>query len=402
MDLSLHTGSPQADPTIPAFLDAAFERPEQESRLVRELASNSPAFDPSLALLAKRDGRAVGWALYLPRRVRLRGSWVPLAISSPFVTAPDERRSGVAKFLLEAGFAALLERGMRGALVIGGAPFFQRFGYAPAFNLYGLSARREDLPSERVPGWRGLQGDDLEQLQELFERSYREVDGCERRELAAHEWEAAIPHSHSLVWIHEGRREAYLRFRVRHAIELRECGVAGPRGVHAVLCFLGQLLDEHGRAQMEAHLPPCHPVARSLFHAGALEQASNFDGEALLCVLDWRGLVADTAPGLESAVRAGGGQPLSVELGGEVLRLEPEGLAARVGDERVAGRHLWTPPEWGPALFTGQRNWHDLALDQRVARNSDLAEEAWDTVRQVFGPRTPMWTYAPIFEVADS
>lgn len=402
MSWTLRTGSPADDGTLGPFLDAAFERPDQESRLVVELAKNAPAFDPSLALSAFDGDRRAAWALFLPRTVHLRDHWVPLCITSPFATLPSERNRGAARFLLDTGFAALRDRGVRGAIVIGGAEFFGRHGYAPAFNLYGISCRREDLPTERVEGWRGLRGEDLPRLAKLFERSYRGVDGCERREATAIDWEAAIDNSHCLAYEENGELQAYLRFRIRGSIELRECGVAGERGVRAVLCFLGQLLDEHSRPTLEAHLPPPHPVARALFHGGALEQASNFDGEALLAILDWPGLLADTAPHFESCLAAGGARPVSVEIGGQRLRLEPGSVGRPVDFHPERGRHLWTPEEWGPALVTGQRSVHDLRSDDRVHEHSDLDAAGWEAVGALFPTRTPMWPYAPIFELADS
>lgn len=402
MSWNLQAGSPLEDKDLRPFLDAAFERPDQESRLVHELAAHAPAFDPSLALSAFHGEERAAWGLFLPRVVSLRDAWVSLCISSPFATLPTYRKQGAGRFLLETGLAALRDRGIRGALVIGGAEFFGEFGYAAAFNLYGFSCRREDLPTERIKGWRGLRGEDLPRLGKLFERCYRTVDGCERREPTAIDWEAAIPDSHCLAFEAKGELQAYLRFRIRGAIELRECGVSGEAGVRAVLSFLGQLLDEHNRPCLEAHLPPPHPVARALFHSGALEQASNFDGAALLTILDWKGLIADTAVSFERGLAAGGGHPFSMEIGGESIRLEPGQIGTDVKFTREPGRHLWTPKAWGPALVTGQRSVHDLVNCEAVQLRSDLNPNGWQIAASLFPARTPMWPYAPIFELADS
>ncbi len=401
MDWTLRTGSPLEDESLRPFLDAAFERPDQESRLVHELAAHAPAFDSSLALSAWNGEERAAWSLFLPRTVSLRDAWVPLCITSPFATLPDYRQQGAGRFLLQTGFAALKQRGIRGALVIGGPEFFRQFGYAPAFNLYGISCRREDLPTERIDGWRGLRGEDLTRLAPLFQRSYRGVDGCERREPTAIDWEAAIPNSHCLAFEVGGQLLAYLRFRIRGAIELRECGVASEAGIWAVLCFLGQLLDEHNRPNLEAHLPPSHPVARALFHGGALEQASNFDGAALLAILDWPGLISDTSDSFERGLAAGGGLPFSLEIGDAKLRLEPGRVGQEIAFRPEPGRHLWTPKAWGPSLVTGQRSVHDLGACEEVLQRSDLDRDGWRTAAALFPTRNPMWPYAPIFELAD-
>lgn len=404
MSLQLRTVSPAEDPTLPAFLDRAFGRPDQESRLATRLAGEHPGFDPSLSLVAERDGEPVGWSLFLPRRLRLRESWVPLAVSSPFCTLPEARGEGVGRFLLDTGFGALRDRGIRGALVIGAPEFFSSFGYAPAFNFCSYVVRATDLPQDPTSDWRGLVGDDLPKLRELYEHSYGETPGCEQRELAALEWDVSIPESHALAWTPGGAPSAYLRFRVREELELRECGAANAEGVAAILAFLGQLMLEHGRERMEAHLPPAHPVARALFHHGCLEQRSDFAGAALLRVLDWPGLIHDTRRSWRRPMEQLEVPELSLELEGEgaLVHLGRASGGWALESGRRGGRHLFVPAGWGPGLITGQRSHLDLLENQSVQERSELDETGRNLLRRLFPADAPLWSYAPVFEIADS
>jgi predicted N-acetyltransferase YhbS len=403
MPLRLVTAHPSEAPERLEFVDRAFERSGHESRLLAELARTNPHFDPGLCLFAERDGDCVGLANFLPRTLTLRGAPVGLALLAPIATLPQARRQGVGRFLLEAGFRALLDRQLRGAVALGGEASFSRLGFQPAFDFYALSARREELPSERLSGWRGLVGEDLPRLRELYERSYAAVSGTERRELSAAEWEASIPSAHCLIFAEgDAPASAYLRFRIRRSIELRECGVSSERGIRAVLAFLGQLLDEHGKGRFEAHLPPSHPVAKALFERGALAQASNFGGAAQLALLDWPGVLADTAPSWHDGLVAAELSSASLEIGGECFGLLRQG--AHLGIEPGARQavHLWTPPEWGPALLTGQRDCHDLAACDAFRENSSGALSHPRLIESWFRSRPASWSYAPVFELADA
>ncbi len=401
MSLRLELGSPDS-PEFVQLLELAFERADHETALVRRLASEYPEYDPGLCLVATaEDGEPLGFSLFLPRTLSLRGTDVRLAVSSPFAILPQARREGVGRFLLEAGTQALLDRNIRGAVVIGGRPFFKSFGYGSAFNLYSVRARREDLPAERVEGWRGLCGDDLEPMARLHRAAYRGSDGAERRAPSAIDWEAAIPNSHCLAFERDGKLLAYLRFRIRGSIELRECGVDSAAGVQAVLQFLGQLMDEHNRPEMDAHLPPTHPVARALFHSGCLEQVSNFEGAALLRVLDWPGLLSDTAPVWEQPLRNTPGQRLGLGIDGQTVELSLEGGCLSVAHTQRDDQRLHVPAGWGPGLITGHRNFIDLELCDEVQAQSSLDKDGWELVRELFPPGSPMWSYGPLFELAD-
>ena len=297
MSPTLRTASPQGDPELASLIDACFERAGHESRLAQALSEGCPTYDPGLALLAEDEGGPLGWALFLPRRLRLRGCWLPLCVSAPFGVLPARRGEGGGRFLAQAGAQAQRDRGILGAVVLGNPGFFERHGYYPAFDCYGVVVGREELadiaPTE---GWRGLRAEDIPGLDAMYRSNHAAGDGTEERTHAAVDWESSAPEAYSLVHESEGVVDAYLRFRVRAELEVRECGATSQAGVGAVLGFLRQLLDEHGRAQLVVHAPPAHPVARALFHRGAMMEANNFRGAALLAVHDWPAVLRACAP----------------------------------------------------------------------------------------------------------
>jgi predicted N-acetyltransferase YhbS len=400
---SLHVQTAPApdDPRLRELLDDVFERSDRESRLVAVLGREHPGFRQDWALLATVDGRAAGYALFLPRELRLRGEWVQMVVSSPFGVRPTHRQTGVGRALLDEGLTRAREAGARGAVVLGGQRFFAAAGYAPAFRLHTLRARTVDLPAADDRGWRGLQGGDLLALPALFEANYAECDGAERRAPIALEWESQIAEGHTRVCERNGRVIAYLRFRTDGELVLRDVCALGPEGVEALLGQGRALAEGHGQGTLHVHCPPHHPVARALFHRGALAECSDFGGEAQLAVIDWPGMLRDLGPSLERGLRAGDGRPLSLGVGGHDYWLHSSPLELRLEARRDPSRHLHLPPELAPSLLTGHRSWRDLAEHSQVQRQSVLDERGWHAVRQLFPGGEPHWTYGPVFEIAD-
>jgi predicted N-acetyltransferase YhbS len=389
MALTLRTSTPLCEPALLGLIDACFERVGRESELARALAAGDPHFDAGLSLVGELEGRAAGYALFLPRRILICGSFVKLAVLSPFATLPEARKRGLGNFLLQTGFQALRDRGMCGMVALGPSAFFGRHGFASAFNLYTTEARLADLPEPDPAAWRGLRGDDLPRLRELMHDNYAGVTGTEERSLAALDWESPIENGHTLVLERAGQPSAYLHFRTRGELELRECAAASPADVRSMLGFLARLLREHGRTRVDLHLPPQHRVARALFHRGSAQVSSNFRGAAMLCICDWNALFAATSEHWLRALAAAGVDELSLGIDGEAFRLRARRGALQIDPARVERRHVELPAGHAPGYLTGQRDWRDL--DPACA----------ELARQLFPGGTPMWSYAPVFGLAD-
>ncbi|MDF1798805.1 MAG: hypothetical protein P1V81_06490 [Planctomycetota bacterium] len=408
MSYQLRTADPKSDPALGPLLDAAFQRPGRESRLVHELSHHFPTFDPGLSLVATDGGADIGYALFLPRRFRFRGCEVPLVISSPFSTLPDVRERAVGTFLLETGLAALGDRGIRGAVVLGGQDFFQRRGYVGAFNLYTIDARRDRLEAvvaahdvaDESSSWRGLTAEDIPVIHAIYAKNYSGVDGSEVRTDAPIDWESSADQAFTVIHEREGKADAYLRFRVRETLAVMECGATDATAVLSLVAFLARLAAEHNRSTVEVHLPPPHPLFRKLFCAGCMAEGNNFHDEALLRIVDWTGVLTDTGPSWSRALELSGLDDLSLGIDGVDYLLAPDGPTAVEVDHGRSDRHIDLPTGWEVPLLTGRLDWRDLAFSD--AGGSEVLDSfGREQLSLLFPTRTPMWTYSPVFEIAD-
>jgi len=405
MAYQLRTADPRSDEGLTALLDTAFQRPDRESRLVRTLSEHMPSFDPGLSLVATEEGRDVAFALFLPRRFRFRGCEVPLVISSPFCALPEVRGQGAGRFLLETGLAALADRGIRGALVLGGSGFFQRNGYRGAFNLYTIDAQRElasDQPSDAE--WSGLTAEDIPHLEALYAANYSGVTGSEVRTSAPIDWESSGGDAYTVVSRRDGQATAYLRFRVREKLAVMECGARDAAAVADVRAFIKRLAEEHNRPSVEVHLPPPHPVFRALFRAGCMAEGNSFHDEARLKITDWKGFLQDIAPSFGHALRMTSTKSVSFAIetpaGTKTFGLETANKRAVKVTAQKSKKHLVIPADWAEPLMTGRLDWRDLyfAAGPGSKLQKDFGREL---LSLLFPSGTPMWTYSPIFEIAD-
>ena len=401
MAYTLRTASPTADASLAPLLDAAFGRANRESKLVTQLATGYPAFDPGLSLVATADGRDLGYGLFLPRGFRIRGCDVSMAISAPFGTVADARGKGVGTFLLETGLGALKDRGMRGAVALGGQDFFRRQGYESAFNLYTCDARRDLLPKQEAGDWGGLTGEDIPHLMRLFASNYRGVSGSELRTNAALDWESSAVAAYTLVQRRHNEAVAYVRFRVRDTLAVKECGAKDPAAVTSLLAFLRRLAEEHNRPNIEVHVPPPHPVFRALFRRGCMAEGNNFHDAVMLRIVDWQGLFQDTAASWLRPMELCKQDELSLGIEGVNYQLKRTDSGLEVSEAK-SEFHIELPTGWAAPLLTGRLDWRDLHFETGGEFGGQTMDSlGCDLLGMLFPPGTPMWTYAPIFEVAD-
>jgi len=402
MPYELRTADPRTDENLEALLDGSFRRPNRESRLVRMLGEGLPTFDPGLSLVATREARDVAFALFLPREFYVRGAKVPLVISSPVCALPEVRGKGAARFLLDAGLAALDDRGIAGAMVLGGSEFFARLGYRGAFNLYTIDAQRTHLDGFEAEGaleWGGLAAEDIPHLAELYDRCYRGVSGSEVRSHAPLDWESSSDSAYTVVHRHADRPVAYLRFRLRERLEIMECAAADPSAVRAVIGFVRRIALEHNRPGADVHVPPSHPVFRELFRAGCMAEGNNFHDEGRLLITNWQRFFAATGSSFARALNTVGVPAVSLGIetrsGREEWCLTAQGKAELEVSAGRADVHIELPEGWAEPLMTGRLDWRDLEFAKALPK--DLNRQLSSLL---FPPGTPMWTYSPAFEVA--
>ena len=132
-----------------AVIEEAFAGEDEVSTLVSDLFDDESAL-PLLSLLARDQGRAVGYVLFT------RASLEPepereAVILAPLAVIPEFQNRGIGKALIEAGVERLSQRGIDLAFVLGYPDYYTRHGFAPAGRL-GLQAPYP-LPEKHQDAW---------------------------------------------------------------------------------------------------------------------------------------------------------------------------------------------------------------------------------------------------------
>jgi putative acetyltransferase len=103
----------------------AFERPA-EADLVENLRK---AVQPTLSLVAERDGRVVGHIFFSPVNVKSRrGDWAAMGLG-PIAVTPACQGQGIGSQLVRRGLEACREAGWEVVVVLGHSGFYPRFGF---------------------------------------------------------------------------------------------------------------------------------------------------------------------------------------------------------------------------------------------------------------------------------
>lgn len=136
--------------TVPADLAAIVEVHkkgfgyDKEAGLTAELLSD-PTAEPTVSLLALRDGEAVGHILFT--RCRIVGAEVqrPLFyILAPLAVVPSCQKQGVGGLLIAEGLQLLRERGAKLVFVLGHKEYYPRHGFIPGAEKTGISGPLSD------------------------------------------------------------------------------------------------------------------------------------------------------------------------------------------------------------------------------------------------------------------
>ena len=110
-------------------------------------------YDPDLALVAEVGGRVVGYALFSPCQLLMRGEPVKAVILGPLCIHPEFQRQGIGGRLLLEGHKRAAVKGAGLCLLYGEKDYYPRFGYLnSAFSGRGLSLDRSLLTSAAGQG----------------------------------------------------------------------------------------------------------------------------------------------------------------------------------------------------------------------------------------------------------
>ena len=213
-------------------------------------------------------GRIVGSAALMPVRVWLGGQAIELAGVASVATAPERRRQGIARRLLERVLRSVDEQALPSVLFTGMPDVYRSLGFQPTTQHYraaraSLAAFRCEHFDEQV--CTELDPRQIERLAAIYERQYPNYDGKVVRD-ADYWWLYAAllrftPHSQALLCSRRGELLGYARFdRQQDRITITEL-CAKPAAADVAEALLGFLQRQALRAGVEwlsLALPPQH------------------------------------------------------------------------------------------------------------------------------------------------
>ncbi|MFN2287815.1 MAG: GNAT family N-acetyltransferase [Chromatocurvus sp.] len=119
-----------------------------EAGLVRNLLAD-PSAGPTLSLLARDGGRAVGHVLFTAARMANETAPVSAMILAPLAVVSEDQRRGVGAALIREGLALLRDRSVELVFVLGDPGYYTRHGFEPSIS-HGLNA---PYPVEPQAAW---------------------------------------------------------------------------------------------------------------------------------------------------------------------------------------------------------------------------------------------------------
>lgn len=126
----------------------AFEQ-DAEAKLVNALRLNTKAFIPELSILAKINGKLVGYILFTNNFIiNAKGQANKSLTLAPLAIHPKYQKKGIGKELIQRGLAKAKMLGFNSVIVLGHSEYYSKFGFTGCFN-WGIRAPFE-VPDEAL------------------------------------------------------------------------------------------------------------------------------------------------------------------------------------------------------------------------------------------------------------
>ncbi|MBD3240802.1 MAG: GNAT family N-acetyltransferase [Chitinivibrionales bacterium] len=171
-------------------------------------------FDPELALVAERDGRVVGHAVFSPYEIQLGTERARGAMLAPLAVHPAFQRGGIGGALLREGFARLKVQGIPFTFHMGVPEYYPRHGYdSHQFGHVCLRFAAEPL-SNAVGMYevRPFGPDDAETVCRLWREWHEGVPFAIVPGRHFLDWASPYEHVHSVVFVKGSTVRGYLRY----------------------------------------------------------------------------------------------------------------------------------------------------------------------------------------------
>ena len=108
-------------------------RPGCMEHYVMHCFRNNPAFVPELDLVLEKDGQIVGQVMYVRTALELDdGGTLPIMVLGPICVAPELKRRGFGKYLLDASLEKAKAMNAGGIVIEGNIGFYGKSGFVVA------------------------------------------------------------------------------------------------------------------------------------------------------------------------------------------------------------------------------------------------------------------------------
>jgi putative acetyltransferase len=377
-------------------------------RTYRTLMERDAAVTPDCSRVAEAQGKVVGHALVIPRRMGVSGVPAPAGIIAFVAVRQKVRRQGIGTALVEDAVRFMRERRFLISHLSGAPAFYRRFGYVEACGRSLGRMRVVDLASYSGHiAVRDAGPPDAAALYGLFEGENAGRTGCIRRDAAQWAWQLETGHPLGYTACNEW----IVGFRPEREICLvAECGgkivgylrlLVGPG---RVAIHEGAIVDGEAASALFAHVSEMATRVQSKgidllipsdgsFGRWTVEQGATFeerlDPEALIKVLDAPALLARLTPIFTERVYRSALRGTSVRLLFETerdqieLRIAPEGMTLG-GATMKSDWHVTLPDIGLTQMMFGTRDYAAL-----MEGRADADRELTDWISVLFPVQRP-------------
>lgn len=222
------------------------------------------SFDPTLLLVAERNGRVLGHVMFMPEQIRLLGQTVPAVNLSPIAIEPACQRQGVGGLLIREGHTLAAAKGYKFSILLGHDTYYPRFGYH--VRAYGPSqmAVAHSSPADDVLETRRPTSADMAALQELWWHEEGMVDMAIVPLPDLLDWLSPNPAIRAAVYLRDGEIVGYTRINEQQPAQPLVFLARDHAAARAMLATIAQ------QSPADEYVLPLHPASAS---AAAFGQA---------------------------------------------------------------------------------------------------------------------------------
>lgn len=236
-----------------AFLGWHPDNPFVSEQVMVDLLRHNSLFDPDLSLVAVKDERIIGHAIFSPLKFVVLGKEQKGVVLGPIAVEPTFQRLGIGGMLIEEGHRRAFEKGFDFSLLCGHTDYYPRFGYrTKMFSLSGVKVS-VDIKDFSIDGFeeRPVNGGDIKWILKLWEEEHGKDNLALFPGDSICEWNNHGFECRSTVVQCNGRPLGYARYVKSNPLIIREL-LAIDDGIPDLLAYLSW--KHYGKAQGDIHI----------------------------------------------------------------------------------------------------------------------------------------------------